>query len=278
MKTAILTDSAALLPTRVSADANLKILELPFSLAEQTFYPSQIKDLAKITSLQEKKTGTLTEEPIALSEITSMMIELETAGYTDALFIHLASSISGLGANLRQFVKNSATNIKLHLVDSQSFGPAEGQLVATAVDLLTAGTEITQIIQAVTDERKHLHTLLITANLKNLRRTGSIAKNSRRVENSLLRHRCVLHFSKDGDLEILDNSTRTKKITQKLSIHLRYLPQQAMTILADDPQLLDNYQSELQAKVPTAQITAALFSPTIFSFTGPQTVLISWKD
>lgn len=282
MKTAILTDSAALLPASLSTAANLKILQIPFTLAEQTYYPDQDASVTQLASLQEQAADSLTEAPISLTEITALLTSFQAEGYTDVICIHLAEALSGLGANLRQAVKKASVGLNLHLLDSYSLGPAEGDLVVVAAKLIEQGQEPAAIVAHLEKLRHRQHTLLIMDDLKNLRKTGSIARTSRHLENTLLHRKSLLHFTKNGDLEVLLTSSRTKKILQnvqqRLSDLTAYARPQHLSLVTEDPEALADYTAELQAVLPSAQLNSQLSSPTIFAFMGPQTLLLSWSE
>ncbi|HIW89162.1 MAG TPA: DegV family EDD domain-containing protein [Candidatus Ligilactobacillus excrementipullorum] len=282
MKTAILTDSAALLPTRLSTATNLKILQIPFTLADQTYYPDQDASVAQLANLQEQAADSLTEAPISLPKITALLTDLQAEGYTDVICIHLAEALSGLGANLRQAVKKASVPLNLHLLDSYSLGAAEGNLVVAAAQLIDQGQEPADIVAHLKKLRHRQHTLLIMDDLKNLRKTGSIARTSRHLENTLLRRKSLLHFTKNGDLEVLLTSSRTKKILQnvqqRLSDLTAYARPQHLSLVTEDPEALADYTAELQAVLPSAQLNSQLSSPTIFAFMGPQTLLLSWSE
>ena len=282
MKTAILTDSAALLPTRLSTATNLKILQIPFTLADQTYYPDQDASVAQLANLQEQAADSLTEAPISLAKITALLTDLQTEGYTDVICIHLAEALSGLGANLRQAVKKASVPLNLHLLDSYSLGAAEGNLVVAAAQLIDQGQEPADIVAHLKKLRHRQHTLLIMDDLKNLRKTGSIARTSRHLENTLLHRKSLLHFTKNGDLEVLLTSSRTKKILQnvqqRLSDLTAYARPQHLSLVTEDPEALADYTAELQAVLPSAQLNSQLSTPTIFAFMGPQTLLLSWSE
>lgn len=282
MKTAILTDSAALLPTRLSTATNLKILQIPFTLADQTYYPDQDASVEQLTQWQEQAADSLTEAPISLAQITALLTEFQTEGYTDVICIHLAEALSGLGVNLRQVVKKASVPLNLHLLDSYSLGAAEGDLVVVAAKLIEQGQEPAAIVAHLEKLRHRQHTLLIMDDLKNLRKTGSIARTSRHLENTLLHRKSLLHFTKNGDLEVLLTSSRTKKILQnvqqRLSDLTAYARPQHLSLVTEDPEALADYTAELQAVLPSAQLNSQLSSPTIFAFMGPQTLLLSWSE
>lgn len=283
MKIAILTDSAAVIDKQLRQQTNIKVLQIPILLDGVTYTSRDLPAVDQLAALKKATLCTVTEEQIPLSEIKTCVSQLAAAGYTDVICIHLASSISGLGSNLKTFTKNNHLPIKLHLFDSYSLGQAQGDLVKKAAVLIKHGLDVTEVLHGLTNCRQQLHTLVIMEGLKNLRRTGSISNNSHHYSNNMLPQKTVLHFSRTGKLEVLSSSSRNKKIARTIVEKIRkYIPtdnfEKQLSILADSTVLLEKYSSYIQAKLPELTLTTDLYTPTVFTFTGPKATLISWHE
>lgn len=279
MKIAILTDSAAMISSKVRSQPNIKVLQIPLSLDGETYYPNELPEVAGLETLREATLNTVTEEQIPLTTISAVTDELQQAGYTDILCIHIASSISGLGSNLSTFAKNCQQPLKIHLFDSHTLGPAEGALVKRALTLITHGLKIADILAELTKYRQKQHTLVIMENLKNLRRIGSISNNAHLFSNNMLHYKTLLHFSENGELEVLMKSSRTKKIATAILNKFRSSASKPeLAIMADNTMILEKYVSCLKEIMPQLKLVTDLYSPSIFSFIGPQALIISWQN
>lgn len=95
----------------------------------------------------------------------------------------------------------------------------------------------------------------------------------------MLHYKTLLHFSENGELEVLMKSSRTKKIATALLNKFRSsAAKPELAIVADNTMVLEKYVSCLKEIMPQLQLVTDLYSPSIFSFIGPQALIISWQN
>ena len=282
MKIAIVTDSAADISSDITNRSELRILEIPLTFENKTLYQDQLSESGKLSEMLANGTGILTEEPVTLSEISKIFTSLVSTGYTEIICIHIANSISGLGSNLRNFVDNEQSFVNIHLFDSQSFGKAEGLLVESALSMAEQGFSCVDIMAQLRLQRQKLHTVIIMENLQNLRKTGSISSGTHHLGKLVIHYKSLLHFSKTGKLEFLDNSARTKKLLGLVTNYVKNTShtsqrQCQLSIMSDDPQMLEDSTASLRQTFQLAQLHSEFLQPAIMAYTGPKTPVFTWQ-
>ncbi|MCO1340237.1 hypothetical protein BJH93_15300 [Kocuria polaris] len=198
VRVAVVTDSAAALPEDWLArfGAGVRVVPMPVMIDGQ-IYTEGHDDVA--TALA---TGLATGAKISTSRPAPGVFartyrELESAGYTGIVSVHLSSRLSGTVDAARLAADD--VGIDVRVVDSETVGMAQGYGVLAALEAARAGSSVDDVAVAVTAEDPGIINFVVPS-LDQLRRGGRITLAAS-VLGTLLAVKPLLTVS-DGHIQI----------------------------------------------------------------------------
>lgn len=276
-KTIVVTDTASCLTPEQCQLLGVELFELPLCLGEKA-YQAQNSNIKKLLRVIEKQKDMFFEGQVSLNQIDELVQRLKKQGYQEIIWIHLSRGISGLGSNLAAYVKHfQDETLQISLFDACTMGPAQGELVKLAADLVKKGVQTTTILEDLAECRNHLKTFLVLGSLNGLKRTGSISNGVNFLSNAILKPKTLLTFTAEGQLEVLDTHLRLKKIAECIEEYVAqnaHLPE--MSILGYDEEKIEDWQSELEKVCGLKAAHASLMPETLAAYAGVKSILISW--
>jgi len=175
MKIAVITDSGANLNKAfVEKQKNLQVI--PLMIVRDGV---QFRDQVDITAeqiYQEIDQRNFSTSLPTMDALEAAIENVKKEGYSDVLVINISSGLSGT-FNAFRLTLNDVKGINIHQYDTKTLGAGQGYIVELALELIKAGKEPAEIIQALTKCRFEDSLDIYTINtLKYLKKGGRIGK------------------------------------------------------------------------------------------------------
>lgn len=285
MKTAILTDSAAIIDPQVKHKLAIHTISLPLLLDGKQYYEKYDDDRQQIEQRIQEKDCFLTFGQMSVNDIDQILCELCEHGYTDVIWIYLNNELNGLGDNLYSYQQRHS-QIALHLFDSHAIGVAEGKLAIRAAELAAEGHSWNKIKPVLEATRNNMQTMMILKNLRHIKNTGYV-KNQRVVLQKLFwKSRILMTFNMNGQLEMrnvyLQQNHLLREIRRLIMPEYQRMARQLqVTITAvqtgDDP-LIPWIIRMMKRTFPVAQVELYQMNLSMISQIGMDGIVISWGN
>lgn len=175
MKIAVITDSGANLNKAfVEKQKNLQVI--PLMIVRDGV---QFRDQVDITAeqiYQEIDQRNFSTSLPTMDALEAAIENVKKEGYSDVLVINISSGLSGT-FNAFRLALNDVKGIKVHQYDTKTLGAGQGYIVELALELIKAGKQPAEIIQALSKCRFEDSLAIYTINtLKYLKKGGRIGK------------------------------------------------------------------------------------------------------
>ncbi len=211
----IMADSPCDIPLSLANESDITIIPIKFTIDGTTYrdkYDMEIQEFYKVL----RETGAV---PVT-SQITPLEFEEafreEAKDYDEIIAIILSGSSSGTfqNANLAKSIVEDETDVKIHLVDSQSFSFAYGYSVLKAAKMVKEGKTSSEIIEKLNNILSTQKVYFGVETLDYLKKGGRI-KTTTAVIGGILDIRPVLMI-KDGLVSAIDKVKGEKKFFSKI--------------------------------------------------------------
>lgn len=285
MKVAVLTDSAAIIDLQLKDKLKIKILPLPLLANGKAYYEKYYYDRKNLYEMLKQPKSFLTTGQVSTSAIQEMINRLVKNNYTDVICIHVANSISGLGDNLRSFAQKQ-NQIRMHIIDSYSFGTAEGNLAVLAAQLVNSGVSLNQIKLEVQSVRSQSQTLIIMKNLNHLATLGYVKNGLSMMGKALFKPKTLMNFGDNGRLQVINTYAQLNRLFrairwqiapayQEMTGELRIEITVVRTVQND--RFIGRLLSGLQRVFPVAKIQLHDMPLSMIGQIGKESIVISWN-
>ena len=134
------------------------------------------------------------------------------------LYIAFSSGLSGTyqtAVMVAEQLKEEYPDFDLTIIDSKSATLGEGLIVMKAIQLMEKGASKSEVEEAVHFYVDHIQHIFSVGNLDYLYRGGRLSKTSA-IVGGMLNVIPILHITKDGKLEKIDQVRGRKKLLKKL--------------------------------------------------------------
>ncbi len=214
----IMADSPCDVPLSLANEYDITIIPIKFTIDSKTYrdkYDMDTKEFYEVL----RKTGAV---PVT-SQITPLEFEEAfreaSKEYDEIIAVILSGSSSGTlqNANLAKSIIEEETNVKIHIVDSQSFTFAYGYSVLKAAKMVKEGKSSDQIVQKLNHILSTQQVYFGVETLDYLKKGGRI-KTTTAVIGGILDIRPVLTI-KDGLVSSIDKVKGEKKFYSKIVEH-----------------------------------------------------------
>ena len=211
----IMADSPCDIPLSLANEKDITIIPIKFTIESKTYrdkYDMDTKEFYEVL----RKTGAV---PVT-SQITPLEFEEAfreaSKNYDEIIAVILSGSSSGTlqNANLAKSVVEEETDVKIHIVDSQSFTFAYGYSVLKAAKMVKEGKTSDQIVEKLNHILSTQKVYFGVETLDYLKKGGRI-KTTTAVIGGILDIRPVLAI-KDGLVSAIDKVKGEKKFYSKI--------------------------------------------------------------
>lgn len=267
----VVTDSACDLPDEVIDKLGIRVVPLTIRFGDE--------ELVDRVQLSPKEfwdrvvTGPDMPQTVAPSPgaFQSAFTDAADAGMDGVICLNMSSKVSATYQAARTAADNVADRIRVEVVDSLTLTMGLGLLVLYAVDLVSSGKTLDEVVAGVEDTKGRVRVFGVVDSLDFLRKGGRIGGASHLV-GSLLSIKPVLDV-RDGRVEV-DSKQRTR------SRAIRYLASKAVDAGPLERVALADGRAEdtaevtalLQAAKSEHPLETAVLGPVVGSHAGPGTV------
>lgn len=216
MKTAIITDSTAVLPGALAEHPDVYQVNLSVQFPNgTTMEDTSNKEVLNQFYQTLETIGSLpvTSQP-SLGTYYQLVDELLSEGYDSLLAIHLSGNISGTFSTAQSVLSEYADQVEVYAVDSKAASVVMSALVQEAIHRLEAGQAFTEVVQALEWLVEHSTVYLMVEDLMNLQKGGRLSMGSAMV-GQFLKVRPLLYFDTVGKIQVFEKIRTNRKVYQR---------------------------------------------------------------
>lgn len=276
MKTAIVTDSTAYLPTNLLEELDIHMIPLTVTLNGEA-YDEEI-DLTS-TDFYDKVRGDGPLPKTSQPPIGKFIDLYESLKVThDAVIsIHLSSGISGTFAGAGQ-AGEMVEGIEVHTFDSEISCYPQGFYVLRAARMVQQGATPEAIMAELADMKQTLRAYFMVDDLAHLQRGGRLS-SAQALIGGLLQVKPLLHFHEKVIVPFEKVRTRKKamkRIVDLLVEDAATMPLEAVIIHGNQPEEAEKWLAELTEQLPDVHFTISHFGPVIGTHLGEGAMGLGW--
>ncbi|MGT2907032.1 DegV family protein [Streptococcus dentiloxodontae] len=213
MKLALITDSSVYLPPEMKDNENLFVLDIPVVIDGETYVEGKNLDIQDFyQKMAASKNLPSTSQP-SLSQLDSLLTELENAGYSHVLGLFLSSGISGFWQNI-QYLIDEHPNLTIAFPDSKITSAPMGYMAETALSLADSGQSFETIVEKIAEQIEGTRAYIMVDDLNHLVKGGRLSNGSAMLGN-LLSIKPILYFT-EGRIEVFEKVRTEKKALKRL--------------------------------------------------------------
>ncbi|MBU8914743.1 DegV family protein [Bacillus sp. FJAT-29953] len=277
MKTAIVTDSTAYIPTELLDKWNIHMIPLNVIFGNEVYreevdiHWQQFYEEVKIKDLP-----TTSQPPIG--QFVELFERLAAEGYDAVISIHLSSGISGTYQG-SVTAGTMVEGIKVYSFDSKISCMVQGFYALEAAEWASRGMDPQRIIARLEELKSTAHAYFMVDDLSHLQRGGRLSGAAALI-GSLLQVKPLLHFVDKAIVPFEKIRTR-KKAMKRIADLLgedamgggRY---QAVVIHANREEEALGWKKELEALYPNVDFTIGYFGAVIGTHLGEGAMGMGW--
>lgn len=215
-------------------------------------------------------------------DITQVIDDIISKGYTDVIFITLPSGLSGTNNMVRLLMEDYKDKLNIEVVDSLSLSLGLGFQVLECAKMARKTGSIQKALQKMRDVRNSMSAMYVVKTLEYLRKGGRIGK----VEGTLgdlLDLKPIISINKDGVYYTLAKVRGRKKSIQKMVNYLieRYKDRAINIGIAQGMALeeADKLMIQLKKVLNVKEDFLVQISPVLGMHTGPGLLgVIAYED
>lgn len=278
VKTAIVTDSTAYLPSNLIRELGIHIIPLTVTIEGQA-YEEEI-ELSSIDFYNKVRgDGPLpkTSQP-PIGKFTELYEHLREE-YDAIISIHLSSGISGTYAGAVQ-AGEMVEGIDIQPFDSEISCYMQGFYVIRAAEMAKEGATADAIIAALNAMKKTMRAYFMVDDLAHLQRGGRLS-SAQALIGGLLQVKPILHFQEKVIVPFEKIRTRKKamkRIADLVAEDAQKMPLEVAIIHANRPDEAEAWRDELQKRLPDVSFTISHFGPVIGTHLGEGSMGLGWVE
>lgn len=276
MKTVIVTDSTAYLPSYKMDELNIKMIPLVVDI-EGVPYDEEIDILP--VEFYDKVRGAnalpKTSQP-SIGRFAALYESLKDT-YDAVISIHLSSGISGTYDGAVQ-ASNMVEGIDVFPFDTELSCYPQGFYVLRAAQMAQEGAAPEEILAELNQMKETMRAYFIVDDLAHLQRGGRLS-NAQAIIGSFLQVKPILHFEKKVIVPFEKIRTRKKamkRIADLLAKDAAEMPVEAAIIHANCPDDAEKWLAELQERLPNVEFSLSYFGPVIGTHLGEGALGLGW--
>ncbi|MDZ5252502.1 DegV family protein [Clostridium sp. LIBA-8841] len=153
-----------------------------------------------------------------LSEVTDLLNNLVSKGYTHAIIVTISSGLSGTFNSLRLLCEDFE-GLETFVYDSKALTVIEGQLVLKISNMIRDGKSFDKIVEEIPKIRERMHGYFTIDTLEYLQKGGRIGKMESSL-GSILQIKPIASVNKEGVLYTHSKVRGKKKALKKMTSYL----------------------------------------------------------
>ncbi|MGN7387136.1 DegV family protein [Sporosarcina sp. SAFN-015] len=276
MKTAIVTDSTAYLPSYIVEEFDIHVIPLTVTIDGQAF--EEEVDLTS-ADFYDKVRG---EGPLPKTSQPPVgkfveLFESLKADYDAVISIHLSSGISGTYAGAGQ-AGEMVEDIDVRTFDTEISCYVQGFYVIRAAERAKEGAAPDEIMAELEEMKKTTRAYFMVDDLAHLQRGGRLS-SAQALIGGLLQVKPILHFQDKVIVPFEKIRTRKKamkRIADMLAEDAEKMPLDAAIIHANQPEEAEIWLAELSERLPDVNFTISHFGPVIGTHLGEGSMGLGW--
>ncbi|GAB6138606.1 DegV family protein [Halanaerobaculum tunisiense] len=268
-KIGILTDSTCDLPSDLLDQLPVSMVPLKIIYSDQEY-----RDKVEIqpqTVYDQLVTEVPTTSMPAPEEIKDKLLNLQEAGYTHIIALHISSGLSGT-YNLVQMVSQQLEDITVEVIDSKALSMGLGSVVLYAADLIKQQVPWPELVTKTQQKIKNTEVFFVLQNLKYLRKGGRIGQVKGTI-GDLLNIKPIISINQQGEYYTYQKTRgRKKSINQLFNIAKEKIKQGASRVSVMHGNALSKAQDLLARFEKLDNVQETFFgqiSPVMVVHTGP---------
>ncbi|TKC17022.1 DegV family protein [Robertmurraya kyonggiensis] len=276
MKTAVVTDSTAYIPKELRDKLKIHMIPLSVIFGNET-YREEI-DLHADEFYEEIKTKGLptTSQPTTGEFVT--LFEKLAKDFDAVISIHLSSGISGTYQGAIT-AGNLVDGIEVYAYDSEISCMMQGLYAIEAAELASAGKGPEEIIARLDEMKKSMRAYFMVDDLSHLQRGGRLS-SAQAIIGSMLQVKPLLHFV-DKVIVPFEKIRTRKKAMKRIADMLEEdassgVAYKAVIFQGKREEEAQEWEKELEAKLPNVEFTISYFGPVIASHLGEGAMGLGW--
>lgn len=276
MKTAVVTDSTAYIPKELRDKLNIHMIPLSVIFGNET-YREEI-DLHADEFYEEIKTKGLptTSQPTTGEFVT--LFEKLAKDFDAVISIHLSSGISGTYQGAIT-AGNLVEDIEVYAYDSEISCMMQGLYAIEAAEMANEGNGPEDIIARLDEMKKSMRAYFMVDDLSHLQRGGRLS-SAQAIIGSMLQVKPLLHFV-DKVIVPFEKIRTRKKAMKRIADMLEEDASsgdayRAVIFQGKREEEAQEWQAELETKLPNVEFTISYFGPVIASHLGEGAMGLGW--
>lgn len=277
MRTAVVTDSTAYIPSEERTRLNIHMIPLSVNIAGELFEEevnitmSEFYDKVRIAKEFPKTTQPPIGEFVALFEKLAQ-------DYDEVVSIHLSSGISGTYQGAIQ-AGEMVEGLDVYAFDSEISCAVQGYYALRAAEMAQNGASAQEIMTALKDMQQYARAYFIVDDLAHLQRGGRLSATAALI-GGLLQVKPILHFV--DKVIVPFEKIRTRKKALKRAEELlaedahRYDALQAVVIHGNCLAEAEEWMAQLAASYPNVTFKISYFGPVIGAHLGEGAMGLGW--
>ncbi|MCZ2257675.1 DegV family protein [Sporosarcina sp. G11-34] len=276
MRTAVVTDSTAYLPSYIRKELNIHMIPLSVTLDGEV-YDEEIDISA--TDFYNKVRGEnslpKTSQP-PIGRFVELFESLKEE-YDAVISIHLSGGISGTFAGAIQ-AGDMVDDLSVHAFDSEISCYLQGFYVIRAAQLANEGAAPGVIMDELNEMKTSMRAYFMVDDLTHLQRGGRLSA-AQALIGGLLQVKPLLHFQEKVIVPFEKIRTRKKamkRIADMLAEDAETMLLEAVIIHGNRPDDAKVWLTELSERLPNVQFTISHFGPVIGTHLGEGAMGLGW--
>ncbi len=270
-RVAIVTDSAADLPTSIATEAGIAIVPLALTIGTEEFKAGT--DLStedfwrRMTAPDAPFPKTAASAP---GDFKAAYDKAFADGAESVVSVHVAGSLSGT-LKAAQMARDMLPDREIHVVDSGSASMGEGLLALMGAEMARLGVSAEEIARILTDRAKDVDVFVALDTLEYLKKGGRIS-GARAAIGTFLSVKPIITI-RDGVVEAIERPRTTGKARARVTELLTERPIERIAVLYTPPADGEAYRREvverLAGSIDPASISLGVVGPSVGPHLGP---------
>lgn len=279
-KIAIITDSTSDLPLEYTQEHGVYVLPLKVIYPHEEYHDRVDIQPDEVYSRFPEEIPS-TSMP-AVSEAHEVFQDIQSKGIRKVLAIHISSGLSGTYGMVKM-VAQEYPDLEIEVVDSKALSFGLGFLVMTAVKLVAAGYQFSDIVPKIYAAQKKTKVIFVLKTLEYLKKGGRIGLVSATL-GEFLDLKPIISINEEGKYFTLTKVRTRKKSLERLKDIVMELTGGKLINLAvlngDAQEEADQLRASLLAdkSIKVAENLASQIGPVMVVHTGPGLIGISYQE
>lgn len=283
----LFTDTDTDFTLKKAKKSGLRLISMPYTIEGKLVYPYEDWDTFDAHAFYDKLRSGIIPTTSSISEDRYLeYFEPEFAKGNDIFYLHFSRAMSttfnAMDSAIKK-LKEKYPERKFYSVDTAGITILSYLIIEEALNLLSSGKSVEEVIEWVEKEKNHYAVYFFTDDLKFFAHSGRVSNLAGNM-GTLLGIRPIIHIDESGKMLNVDKvKGRLRAIEYLVNkfVELGDEPEKYHIVLAhaDNPDLVGELRSMLEARYDTPlDIEIVDVNPTAGSHCGPDTIGIAFRS